>query len=139
MCDADPDTLQSLIDKSLVRRREEHGQTRYWMLETIRELAVEQAAAHGEGSGLRRRHAEHYLEVALSANLSADGEGVQRHDLVIPERDNSELSSAGRWKRERSSVASSSSSRSRTTGQRAFRTKGSSGRPPCCLEPTPAT
>ena len=95
VCAADPDTLQSLIDKSLVRRREEHGQTRYWMLETIRELAVEQAVAHDEESGLRRRHAEHYLEVALSANLSADGEGVQRHDLVIPERDN--LRAALRW------------------------------------------
>ena len=64
VCDADPDTLQSLIDKSLVRRREEHGQTRYWMLETIRELAAEQLAAAGEDVALRRRHAEHYLAVA---------------------------------------------------------------------------
>jgi predicted ATPase/class 3 adenylate cyclase len=95
VCAADPDTLQSLIDKSLVRRREEHGQTRYWMLETIRELAVEQAVAHDEESGLRRRHAQHYLEVARSANLSADSEGAQRHDLVIPEREN--LRAALRW------------------------------------------
>ena len=102
MCGADPDTLQSLIDKSLVRRREEHGQTRYWMLETIRELAVEQAIAHGEGIGLRRRHAVHYLEVALSANLSADGEGAQRFDLVIPERDN--LRAALRWAAEEGAI-----------------------------------
>ena len=88
MCDADPDTLQSLLDKSLVRRREERGQTRYWMLETIRELAAERLAAAGEEVDLRRRHAEHYLAVARSANLAADFEGPQRHDLVIPERDN---------------------------------------------------
>ena len=48
VCDADPDTLQSLLDKSLVRRREERGQTRYWMLESIRELAAERLAAAGE-------------------------------------------------------------------------------------------
>ncbi|HEU0304830.1 MAG TPA: adenylate/guanylate cyclase domain-containing protein [Gaiellaceae bacterium] len=88
VCAADPDVLQSLLDKSLLRRREEYGQTRYWMLETIRELAGEQLAAAGEGADLRRRHAEHYLDVARSANLAADAEGPQRHDLVIPERDN---------------------------------------------------
>ena len=72
------------------------------MLETIRELAVEQAIAHGEGIGLRRRHAVHYLEVALSANLSADGEGAQRFDLVIPERDN--LRAALRWAAEEGAI-----------------------------------
>jgi predicted ATPase len=38
-----PDALQSLIDKSLVRSLEVVGRARYWMLETIREFAVEQA------------------------------------------------------------------------------------------------
>ena len=47
VCDADPDTLQSLLDKSLVRRRQDE-RPRYWMLETIRELAAEQLAAEGE-------------------------------------------------------------------------------------------
>ena len=75
VCDADPDTLQSLIDKSLLRRREEHGQTRYWMLETIRELAVERAVDAGEDVELRQRHAQHYLALALSSNLSADAAG----------------------------------------------------------------
>ncbi len=88
VCEADPDTLQSLLDKSLVRRREEMGRTRYWMLETIREYALEQLQLLGEHDDLRRRHAEHYLAVALSANLAPDVEGQMRHDLVIPERDN---------------------------------------------------
>ena len=37
---------------------------------------------------MRRVHAEHYLAVARSANLDAEAEGQQRHDLVISERDN---------------------------------------------------
>ncbi len=88
VCGADPDTLQSLIDKSLLRRREERGVPRFWTLETIRELAAETLRSAGEEAELRRRHAEHYLAVALSANLSAEAVGPMRHDLVIPERDN---------------------------------------------------
>jgi predicted ATPase/class 3 adenylate cyclase len=88
VCDADPDILQSLLDKSLLRRREEHGQTRYWMLETIREFTAQQLRLAGEDGELGRRHAEHYLAVALSAGLAPDVEGQMRHDLVIPERDN---------------------------------------------------
>ena len=87
VCGADPDMLQSLLDKSLVRRRQDEG-PRYWMLETIRELAAEQLTAEGEAGPPRRRHAEHYLVVALSAGLAPDVEGQTRHDLVIPERDN---------------------------------------------------
>ena len=41
VCGADLDTLASLIDKSLVRRRADaSGSDRYWMLETIREFAA---------------------------------------------------------------------------------------------------
>ena len=98
VCDAGPDTLQSLLDKSLLRRRDEYGQTRYWMLETIRELAAERLSAVGEDAGLKRRHAEHYLAVSRSANLAADVEGPQRHDIVIPERDN--LRAALSWAHE---------------------------------------
>ena len=85
---ADPDTLQSLLDKSLLRRRESQLGPRYWMLETIRELAAEKLATEGETAAMRRLHAEHYLTLARSANLDAEAEGQQRHDLVIPERDN---------------------------------------------------
>ncbi len=88
VCSADPDTLQSLLDKSLLRRRASEVGPRYWMLETIRELATEKLTAEGEADGARRGHAEHYLAVARSANLDAEAEGQQRHDLAIPERDN---------------------------------------------------
>lgn len=42
VCDADPDVMQALIEKSMVRRGENDLQPRYWMLETIREYAEEQ-------------------------------------------------------------------------------------------------
>jgi predicted ATPase len=98
VCEADPDTLQSLLDKSLLRRREEFGRPRFWMLETIRELAAERLSAEAEDGPLHRKHAEHYLAVALSAGLAPDVEGQMRHDLVIPERDN--MRAALTWARD---------------------------------------
>ena len=86
ICDADLDRLQSLVDKSLVRVRE--GQ-RFWMLETIREFALERLHESGEEHELRRRHAEFFLALAESANLSAEATDLgQRPELVLPEQDN---------------------------------------------------
>jgi hypothetical protein len=45
---ADPDVLQSLLDKSLLRRTEGAHQPRFAMLETIREYALERLAEAGE-------------------------------------------------------------------------------------------
>jgi predicted ATPase/class 3 adenylate cyclase len=55
--DTDIDTLQSLVDKSLVR----HSGGRFWMLETIREYAVERLDESGEPVTIRRGHAEFSL------------------------------------------------------------------------------
>jgi predicted ATPase len=83
VCDAGLDTLQSLVEKSLVR----HTGERFWMLETIREFAQEQLAASEEAEAIRRRHAEHLLDLGLSACLSAESEGPERPELVRPELD----------------------------------------------------
>ena len=57
VCGADPGTLQSLIDKSLLRRRDtDHGGPRFWMLETIREYGAEHLEGTGEAAEARRRH-----------------------------------------------------------------------------------
>jgi predicted ATPase/class 3 adenylate cyclase len=64
VCDADLDTLQSVVDKSLIRVREID---RFWMLETIREYAAEQLEASGEADELRQHHAEHFLALAEMA------------------------------------------------------------------------
>jgi predicted ATPase/class 3 adenylate cyclase len=66
--DADADTLQSLIDKSLIRSREATGGERYWMLETIREFAAAELQASGEAEALRRRHAEFFTAFAEHAD-----------------------------------------------------------------------
>jgi predicted ATPase/class 3 adenylate cyclase len=60
ICDADPDTLESLVDKSLLR----HSGERFWMLETIRQFAAEQL----DDARLARRHAEWYLALAEQAH-----------------------------------------------------------------------
>jgi predicted ATPase/class 3 adenylate cyclase len=65
VCDADLDTLASLLDKSLLRRRTgQLGEERYWLLETIREFALERLRESGSEDDLRRRHAERMLEIA---------------------------------------------------------------------------
>jgi predicted ATPase len=60
---ADLDTLQSLVDKSLLRRTAD----RFWMLETIREFAAERLEASDEIGEIRRRHAEYFLALAEEA------------------------------------------------------------------------
>src|SRR4029077_3197223 len=63
IADAELDTLQSLVDKSLVR----HAEERFWMLETIREFAGERLRESADGEVFRRRHADHFLLLAEEA------------------------------------------------------------------------
>jgi predicted ATPase/DNA-binding SARP family transcriptional activator len=69
VCDADLDTLQSLVDKNLVRREGE----RYQMLETIREYAAERLEEARDREDVRRRHAEHFLALAEQAEPHLTG------------------------------------------------------------------
>ena len=101
ICDADVDRLQSLVDKSLVRVRE--GQ-RFWMLETIREFALERLQDSGEEAALGRRHAEYFMRVAESAHLSSETLDLgQRFEIATPELDN--LRAAIDWAAESGDVA----------------------------------
>ena len=62
---ADRPTLVALVAASLVHERvDAAGSTRWFMLETVREYALEQLEALGEGESCRRRHAEHYTQLA---------------------------------------------------------------------------
>ena len=94
VCDADLDTLESLIEKSLVRR---WASGRLGMLETIREFAAEQLDASDEAGEVRRRHLDFFTELAESANLCIErlDRGPQRHELVAPELSN--IRSAIEW------------------------------------------
>jgi len=85
VCDADLDTLQSLVDKSLVRVREHD---RFWMLETIREYAAERLQSSGEAEELRRRHAEHFLALAEETEPLAREVDPATLDRLEQEADN---------------------------------------------------
>ncbi|MEX2212146.1 MAG: adenylate/guanylate cyclase domain-containing protein [Gaiellaceae bacterium] len=69
VADADLDTLQALVEKSLLR----HTDARFWMLETIREYATEQLEKSGEADEFRRRRAGYFRGFAdrLDATLRA--------------------------------------------------------------------
>ena len=68
---ADAHTLQSLIEKSLVRRRDTELGPRYWLLETIREFAAEQLATDA-AEDVRARHAAWFLALAEAAGAASD-------------------------------------------------------------------
>jgi predicted ATPase/class 3 adenylate cyclase len=85
ICTADLDTLESLVDKSLVRVRETD---RFWMLETIREYATERLDASGDADELRRRHAEHFLALAEEAEPYARKVDAAWLDRLDREADN---------------------------------------------------
>jgi predicted ATPase/class 3 adenylate cyclase len=59
------DALADLVAKSMIVAEEgATGSTRYQMLETLRHYAREQLDHRGETDGFRRRHAEHYADLA---------------------------------------------------------------------------
>ena len=68
---AELDTLQSLVEKSLVR----HTGDRFWMLETIRELAVERGARLADAEKLERCYGSFFLELARAAEVGERGPG----------------------------------------------------------------
>jgi predicted ATPase/class 3 adenylate cyclase len=84
VADAEPDVCQSLLEKSLIRRTGD----RLWMLETIREFAVEQFEQSPDVRSLRERHAHHYLAVAESANLWDGANGLPQYALAAAEQAN---------------------------------------------------
>jgi predicted ATPase/class 3 adenylate cyclase len=63
ICDADLETLQSVVAKSLVRQTGE----RFSMLQTIREYSVERLHETGQHASALNRHARFFLELAERA------------------------------------------------------------------------
>ena len=85
VCAADLDTLQALLDKSLLRRTGD----RYWMLETIREFALEGHDERADAHETLMKRTDYYVRVAEEAyqkhRSAAQGEWLDRLD---PEHDN---------------------------------------------------
>jgi len=88
VCEADLESLGSLVDKSLVRRRT--GTDRYFLFETIREFALEHLTESGEADLLSRRHAEHFLTYAeaVGARNLFEGDQAQRIGALAQEEAN---------------------------------------------------
>ncbi len=92
VCDADVDTLGSLLEKNLLRRDE----SRYRMLETIREFARERFDEAADADEIRRRHAEHFLAIAREAEPELVRRD-QREFLDRLEADHDNLRAALSW------------------------------------------
>ena len=91
----DAEVLESLVDKSLVRR----DGNRYSMLETIRDYAVERLDERDDAEALRRCHAEWIVALGHASNMNIESEGEQRHESVTAETEN--VRAALDWARER--------------------------------------
>jgi len=59
--------LEHLVNKSLVSAEEWQSETRYRVLETMRQYAGEKLIEAGESENLRERHLEYFLDLAESA------------------------------------------------------------------------
>jgi predicted ATPase/DNA-binding SARP family transcriptional activator len=102
VCDPEGDLdalegVESLVEKNLLRREEDvGGESRFVMLETVHEYAVERLEEGGEAEGIRRTHAEYYLALAEEDNARLRGpyaaEGLERLEV---EHDN--MRSALQW------------------------------------------
>ena len=90
------DPLSVLIEHSLVRRREQDGEPRFVVLETIREFAAEQLEASGAPHESRRRHAEYYLDLAAPGSLPLDTDEVTEW-LARAEVERANLRAALAW------------------------------------------
>jgi predicted ATPase len=90
VCDADVQLLESLVDKSLVRRWESG---RFGMLETIREFAAERLDA-SERDVLLRRLLEHLIDLFEGANLRSETVAPPRIEIAQAERPNVDVALA---------------------------------------------
>jgi tetratricopeptide (TPR) repeat protein len=75
------DGMASMMDKSLVQQVEQvEGESRFVMLETIREYALEKLAASGEDARTRRAHAAYSL--VLAEEGAAEGTDAERTEWL---------------------------------------------------------
>jgi len=66
VAEADLDTLQSLVEKNLVR----FTNGRYWLLATIREFAADRLLHSSDEAAYLERHATYFTNLVLEANAS---------------------------------------------------------------------
>lgn len=82
------DQLTLLVDKSLVVADDSSGRTRYRLLETVRQYALEKLGESGEADTVRSRHCDHYTAIAALLDAPARPDYEQRLEQVETEMDN---------------------------------------------------
>jgi predicted ATPase/DNA-binding CsgD family transcriptional regulator len=93
------DQLTLLVDKSLVVADTTMSPTRYRLLETVRQYALEKLGESGEADEVRARHRDHY---AASLFETAQSSHERQLDQAETEMDN--LRAAFAWSREHSDI-----------------------------------
>ena len=96
------DQLTLLVDKSLVVADDRGGRTRYRLLETVRQYALEKLGESGEADVVRARHRDHYTSMAALLDAPAGSDYEQRLEQANLEIDN--LRAAFGWSRENSDI-----------------------------------
>jgi predicted ATPase/class 3 adenylate cyclase len=96
------DQLTLLVDKSLVVADDSRGRTRYRLLETVRQYALEKLGESGEADDVRARHRDHYTSMASVLDAPAGRDYEQCLEQANVEIDN--LRAAFAWSRESSDV-----------------------------------
>ena len=98
------DQLSLLVDKSLVVAENVNGRTRYRLLETMRQYALEKLGESGEADAIRSRHRDHYASIAALLDAPAGSDYERRIEQADVEMDN--VRSAFRWCLENSDTES---------------------------------
>ena len=96
------DQLTLLVDKSLVVADDSGGRTRYRLLETVRQYALEKLGESGEADSVRSRHRDYYTALAALLDAPAGSDYEQRIEQADIEIDN--LRAAFGWSRENSDI-----------------------------------
>ncbi|WP_081288558.1 LuxR family transcriptional regulator [Mycobacterium asiaticum] len=92
------DQLTLLVDKSLVVADDSPHGTRYRLLETVRQYALEKLGESREGDAVRFLHRDHYTSLARLLEVPSAAEYQRRIDVTGTEIDN--LRAAFAWSRE---------------------------------------
>jgi predicted ATPase/class 3 adenylate cyclase/DNA-binding CsgD family transcriptional regulator len=94
------DLLTLLVDKSLVVADDSGGRTRYRLLETVRQYALEKLGESGEADAVRSRHRDYYTALAALLDAPAGSDYEQHLEQAEAKIDN--LRAAFGWSQENS-------------------------------------
>jgi predicted ATPase/DNA-binding SARP family transcriptional activator len=89
ICDGTRPALASLVSKSLLQERlGTDGEPRYFMLDTVREYAVERLEEADDRDVVHRRHAEYHVAAAEAAEHERAAESGPAWQRLVDEQDN---------------------------------------------------